>query len=142
MSVPVPEALRTRVAGVPGLRKDLQDPTKEATTLAEIGRLAKSGNKIGAIKLYREQFHVELKEAKDAVELIEQGRFVQFTTSATVPTVMDIRQSSGPTHRGAFRAEMKTVVDRLHLESLGPGAMVEVRFDPERTTRVALSVLP
>jgi sugar lactone lactonase YvrE len=95
MSVPVPEALRTRVAGVPGLGNDLQDLAKEATTLAEIGRLAKAGNKIAAIKLYRAQFRVGLKEAKDAVDLIEQGRLAQVTASATAPTVMDIRQSSG-----------------------------------------------
>jgi ribosomal protein L7/L12 len=34
----------------------------------------RSGNKIRAIKLYREQTGVGLKEAKDAVEMMEQGR--------------------------------------------------------------------
>jgi hypothetical protein len=45
----------------------------QALKLAEVARLAKAGKKIPAIKLYREVFHVGLKEAKDAVEQIEHG---------------------------------------------------------------------
>src|SRR5829696_841816 len=41
--------------------------------LAEVARLAQSGNKIAAIKLYRETFGGGLKEAKEAVEKIERG---------------------------------------------------------------------
>jgi hypothetical protein len=58
--------------------------------LAEITRLLKSGNKIAAIKAYREAFGGGLKEAKDAIERIERGE--PFTVMhATV-------QSHGPFH--------------------------------------------
>ncbi len=39
--------------------------------IEKIGRLLKAGNKIEAIKVYRETFGVGLKEAKDAVEKLE-----------------------------------------------------------------------
>lgn len=45
--------------------------------LAEIGQLVRSGNKIAAIKVYRETFGSGLKEAKDAVENLAAGRAVQ-----------------------------------------------------------------
>jgi ribosomal protein L7/L12 len=41
--------------------------------MAEIDRLMRAGNKIEAIKVYREKFNVGLKEAKDAVEAMEMG---------------------------------------------------------------------
>jgi ribosomal protein L7/L12/outer membrane protein assembly factor BamB len=44
----------------------VSDP--RADKIREIGRLLKAGNKIEAIKVYRETFNVGLKEAKDAVE--------------------------------------------------------------------------
>ena len=49
-----------------------------APRIAEIVRLARSGQKIHAIKLYRETFGVGLAEAKDAVERLEVGRPVTF----------------------------------------------------------------
>jgi hypothetical protein len=39
----------------------------------QIRQLVRTGNKIGAIKLYREQTGAGLREAKDAVEAIERG---------------------------------------------------------------------
>lgn len=51
---------------------------KDAHKLKEILQLARSGNKIEAIKRYRETFGVGLKEAKDAVERLESGRSVSF----------------------------------------------------------------
>jgi large subunit ribosomal protein L7/L12 len=39
----------------------------------EIARLAREGNLIQAIKLYREQTGVGLREAKDAVEALARG---------------------------------------------------------------------
>ncbi|MDT4954703.1 MAG: tripartite motif-containing protein 71 [Acidobacteriota bacterium] len=51
----------------------------QALKLAEVARLAQSGKKIAAIKLYREIFGVGLKEAKDAVERMETGQPVVFT---------------------------------------------------------------
>lgn len=50
----------------------------QARKLKEIKQLALSGNKILAIKLYRETFGVDLKESKDGVEAIERGERVHF----------------------------------------------------------------
>ena len=66
----VPEALRTRASST-AFPSD--DNSQYAGKLAEIKRLTTSGNKIAAIKLYREITGVGLKEAKDAVEAIERG---------------------------------------------------------------------
>jgi streptogramin lyase len=72
-SVIVPEELRTRPAhnSAPAPWHD------QMAKLSEIGQLIRSGNKIAAIKLYRETFHVGLKEAKDAVENLAAGRPVE-----------------------------------------------------------------
>lgn len=50
----------------------------QAQKLKEVLRLARTGNKIAAIRLYREIFGVGLAEAKDAVERLEQGESVNF----------------------------------------------------------------
>lgn len=50
----------------------------QAQKLKEVLRLARAGNKIAAIKLYRETFGVGLAEAKDAVERLERGESVNF----------------------------------------------------------------
>ncbi len=47
---------------------------------SEIERLLRSGQKIQAIKLYRERTGVGLKEAKDAVEAIERGQSLRGDT--------------------------------------------------------------
>lgn|GEM_PF-2551440 len=47
-----------------------------ADASSEIERLARSGEKIEAIKLYREQFGVSLADAKDAVDAIARGEAV------------------------------------------------------------------
>jgi ribosomal protein L7/L12 len=44
------------------------------------------GNKIEAIKLYREATGVGLKEAKDAVEAIERGESITMETAKPIPT--------------------------------------------------------
>src|SRR5436190_3804330 len=46
----------------------------QADKLQEIGRLVRENKKIEAIKLYREIFRVGLKEAKDAVDALAEGR--------------------------------------------------------------------
>ena len=51
----------------------------QALKMAEVAQLLRAGNKIAAIKLYRETFGVGLKEAKDAVENIERGAPLTFT---------------------------------------------------------------
>ncbi len=51
------------------------DPEQIPTTQQindEIARLIREGNKIGAIKAYREQTGLGLKEAKDAVDALER----------------------------------------------------------------------
>jgi len=77
----LPEELR----GVPGRRMPKGAPgslgsmVDQAMKMAEVAQLAHAGNKIAAIKLYRETFGCGLKEAKDAVEQIAAGHQVVFT---------------------------------------------------------------
>lgn len=58
---------------------DLSNLTGKALQLAEIQRLIQSGNKIQAIKIFRETFGVGLKEAKDAVEALERGESIDIS---------------------------------------------------------------
>ena len=53
--------------------EDLGSLTGRALKIAEVQRLIHAGNKIEAIKVFREAFGTGLKEAKDAVEAIERG---------------------------------------------------------------------
>ncbi len=73
----VPEELRAMQSPARG-DVPLQD---QLGKLAEIGRLIRDGQKIAAIKLYRETFGVGLKEAKDAVENLAAGRRVEVSSS-------------------------------------------------------------
>ncbi|HEY0544822.1 MAG TPA: ribosomal protein L7/L12 [Pyrinomonadaceae bacterium] len=52
--------------------------------LAEIGRLISGGNKIAAIKVYRETFGVGLTEAKEAVENLSAGRSVEVSRGVRI----------------------------------------------------------
>ena len=56
----------------------------QARKIKEIKQLAVSGNKIEAIKIYRETFGCSLKEAKDAVDSLAAGKPVVFTSFQTV----------------------------------------------------------
>ncbi len=58
---------------------DLSSLTGKALKIAEIQKLIQSGNKIGAIKVFRETFGVGLKEAKDAVEAMERGEGIDIS---------------------------------------------------------------
>jgi DNA-binding beta-propeller fold protein YncE len=49
----------------------------QAAKLGELGQLVRGGNKIAAIKLYRELFGTSLKDAKEAVERLEHGKSVE-----------------------------------------------------------------
>lgn len=51
----------------------------QALKMAEVAQLLRAGNKIAAIKRYREIYGVGLKEAKDAVEKIERGEPITLT---------------------------------------------------------------
>jgi hypothetical protein len=51
----------------------------QALKMAEMAQLLRAGNKIAAIKLYRETYGVGLKDAKEAVERIQRGEPISFT---------------------------------------------------------------
>lgn len=76
-TVIVPEALRPS-APVTGSNPD------QSQALSEVISLLHTGNKIGAIKRFRETFNVGLKEAKEAVEKLERRE------------VLDLSQFSRP----------------------------------------------
>jgi len=70
----VPESLRT-ASSLSTHEPDVPDTAR----IQEIIVIARSGNKIEAIKQYRELTGVGLKEAKDAVEALMAGRPVEIT---------------------------------------------------------------
>jgi hypothetical protein len=80
-TVIVPEELRggasssssSNGAAVESFGGGLAPVIDQALKMAEMAQLLRSGNKIAAIKLYRETFGGGLKEAKEAVERIERG---------------------------------------------------------------------
>ena len=59
--------------------------TDQAEKMKDVVRLIKDGNKIEAIKTFREATGVGLKEAKDAVEAIERNRSATISTVTTTP---------------------------------------------------------
>jgi hypothetical protein len=58
---------------------DFSDLKGKALKIAEIQQLIQSGNKIMAIKVFRETFGTGLKEAKDAVDAMERGESVDIS---------------------------------------------------------------
>lgn len=75
----MPEDLRPRAAPPPHVHAAplLDNIPGQAARFGELGQLVRSGNKIAAIKLYRELFGTSLQEAKDAVERLERGKSVE-----------------------------------------------------------------
>jgi ribosomal protein L7/L12 len=70
------EALQTgrlATAAAPGMRA----PEELTKALEDVQRRLKAGDKIGAIKVYREHYDVSLERAKYAVEQIEAGQTLQ-----------------------------------------------------------------
>jgi DNA-binding beta-propeller fold protein YncE len=82
---------------VPGSTPVADSLGEIARNVAEVRRLIAAGNKIPAIKLFRETFGVGLKEAKDAVDAMEQGIGV------------DISAMPIETARGVSTADLKAV---------------------------------
>jgi hypothetical protein len=79
-SVIVPEELRVRNAPPQTRPPDVfNNIFGQAARLGELGQLVRGGNKIAAIKLYRELFGTSLRDAKDAVERLERGQSVEVT---------------------------------------------------------------
>lgn len=76
-SVIVPETLRDAPPPVSPATKTIvafDEDAAEAAKLKEIAELIRLGNKIQAVKLYRQLFDVSLAKAKDAVDRLEQGK--------------------------------------------------------------------
>ena len=69
-SVIVPDELRVE-SRAPG-SFDLAQLAAQSTRLADMARMIRAGKKIEAIKIYREVFGVGLKDAKDAVEELQE----------------------------------------------------------------------
>ena len=79
----------------------------QAKELAEVAKLVRQGNKLEAIKLYREKFGVDLKDAKDAVENMEAGRPIsmlstsfstqEYQAQVSQPAQPQLPKSSGST---------------------------------------------
>jgi len=77
------DAVEALQRGDPFIRLDdvSTTATPQAEKMKEVVRLIKEGNKLEAIKVFREATGVGLKDAKEAVEAIERNR------SATINTV-------------------------------------------------------
>lgn len=77
-SVIVPENLRPPHAHQKHpANPSLDNIVGQAARLGELGRLVRGGNKIAAVKLYRELFGTSLRDAKDAVERLERGEPIE-----------------------------------------------------------------
>lgn len=90
---------------------DLSALKGKALQIAEIQKLIQSGQKIYAIKLFRETFGVGLKEAKDAVDAMEAGKSIdvsgiqiQSANLRASPTVIKIPKSVGAVVGGSILA--------------------------------------
>jgi DNA-binding beta-propeller fold protein YncE len=71
----------------------------QVSDLRKMGDMIRAGKKIEAIKIFRETFNVDLKEAKDAVERLMEGRPIQ------VGGVRIETQSSSPEYTSVFDPE-------------------------------------
>jgi streptogramin lyase len=67
-------------AGATSPFDDLSTLKGRALKIAEVQRLIHAGNKIEAIKVFREAFGTGLKQAKEAVEAIERGESVDISS--------------------------------------------------------------
>jgi ribosomal protein L7/L12 len=92
-------------AAAAGALKITSSTPDRAGQIEKIGRLLNAGNKIEAIKVYRETFGVGLKEAKDAVEKLQ--------TTVGTPGAFDLHpttvssSSHRPDRRGAGRRPLR-----------------------------------
>jgi LSD1 subclass zinc finger protein len=104
-SVIVPAELRDHTTGTDGA------VTLQPGQLRDIADLVRAGNKIGAIKLYRAAFNVGLKDAKDAVEALADGRPVQIkSASIGSPSVVDLSSARPIVVQGQAGSNRNSVV--------------------------------
>jgi len=80
-TVIVPESLRIPARSQYGAMAGGMDLNQLGEQMAEVARLARGGNKIEAIKLYRQLTGASLQQAKEAVEAIERGEAVNLSTA-------------------------------------------------------------
>ena len=111
-TVVVPEELHTARSGSGtfttsvgmGLGNLLQ-PEKIAH-LREIGRLVRQGQKVEAVKLYREIFGAELQEAQDAIDQLAAGNAIAITHTSQQPS----RDNPFPTQDARVEAEIRQIL--------------------------------
>ena len=113
-SVIVPDSLHAMgTADFSLLFPGARQPAMHLQELAEIARLMRAGNKIEAIKLYRDTFQVGLKEAKDAVDALEQGKPVQVSSTLSLPSYETVGVSQSftpPTQEPSARGVTRTIL--------------------------------
>lgn len=80
-TVIVPESLRIPARSRYGAMAGGMDLDQLGGQMAEVARLARGGNKVEAINLYRELTGSSLQQAEEAVEAIERGAPVSLTSS-------------------------------------------------------------
>ena len=80
----LPTELRSDSMNGPFSLADLLQPD-QVVKLGEIKSLVAQGNKIEAIKLYREVFDTSLTKAKEAVEQLAEGKAITFTQVSVLP---------------------------------------------------------
>lgn len=96
----------------------------QADKLKELGRLIRENKKIEAIKLYREIFRVGLKEAKEAVDAMSEGRPAQLNQSFA--QLADVGQLAGQAQKvqemmRLIQANQKIEAIKLYRETFGVG---------------------
>lgn len=82
-SVIVPEEMRAPAPREPQAGDFFGNILGQAEKFRELGQLVRNGHKIAAIKLYRELFGASLRDAKDAVERLEQGKPIEVMNVAS-----------------------------------------------------------
>lgn len=100
---------------------DVSNATGKALKVAEIQRELQRGNKIVAIKIFRETFGVGLKEAKDAVEAMERGESIDISG-------MQIKTANVQTNNFNSDAVKKTVGVSIFVPLLVIGFIAVVIF--------------
>jgi ribosomal protein L7/L12 len=79
---------------------------EQIARLREIGRLVRQGQKIEAIKLYREVFGTGLKEAKDAIDQLAAGKAIALTNTSEQSS----QDSPFPAQNAQVEAEIRQIL--------------------------------
>lgn len=111
-TVILPEELRAAGAGAQSAQQpapSLDNIMGQAARLGELGQLIRGGNKIAAIKLYRELFGASLRDAKEAVERLERGQSVEVMhVSGGAYHNVEINPAQFPPVQTSFQAPTRT----------------------------------